>query len=203
MIEPDDVKKTAVLQVPICQPLQQFLLALGASQAAVERYLPQFKALNVPAGEVLLGQGNEQSQAYFVVDGIVRACHYTQEGTERCKEFYFEGELCFLYVSWLKQIPARYQLEALSACKLIQMPLSVLDDTSLQSVQLGLLKQQLLYKEQKEAFLLLHTPEQRYLYLREHSPLWLERLSQGQLANYIGITAISLSRMRRRLQDSL
>ncbi|MGL5028474.1 MAG: Crp/Fnr family transcriptional regulator, partial [Shewanella oncorhynchi] len=42
-----------------------------------------------------------------------------------------------------------------------------------------------------------------YLYLREHSPLWLERLSQGQLANYIGITAISLSRMRRRLQDSL
>lgn len=58
----------------------------------------------------------------------------------------------FLYVSWLKQIPARYQLEALSACKLIQMPLSVLDDTSLQSVQLGLLKQQLLYKEQKEAF---------------------------------------------------
>jgi len=82
------------------------------------------------------------------------------------------------------------------------MPLSVLDDTLLQAVQLGLLKQQLLYKEQKEAFLLLHTPEQRYLYLREHSPLWLERLSQGQLANYIGITAISLSRMRRRLQDS-
>lgn len=80
MIEPDDVKKTAVLQVPTCQPLQQFLLALGASQAVVERYLPQFKALNVPAGEVLLSQGEAQSQAYFVVDGIVRACHYNAGG---------------------------------------------------------------------------------------------------------------------------
>lgn len=72
----------------------------------------------------------------------------------------------------------------------------------MQGVQLALLKQQLLYKEQKEAFLLLNTPEQRYLYLLEHFPLWVTRLTHAQLANYIGITSISLSRIRKRLQDS-
>lgn len=184
-------------------PLWQYLLALGAEPEHLAPLLSQARALSCQTGECLLPQGEHQTFAYFVVDGIVRACHYTQEGSERCKEFYFEGELCFLYRSWLKQDLAPYQLETVSACRLVQMPLAVLNEPSMQRVQLALLKQQLLYKEQKEAFLLLNTPEQRYLHLLEHFPLWVERLTHAQLANYIGITAISLSRIRRRLQDSV
>ncbi|VEE60760.1 Cyclic nucleotide-binding domain [Shewanella putrefaciens] len=184
-------------------PLWQYLLALGAEPEHLASLLTQARALSYQPGECLLPQGERQPFAYFVVDGIVRACHYTQEGSERCKEFYFEGELCFLYRSWLKQDIAPYQLETVSACRLVQMPLAVLNEPSMQRVQLALLKQQLLYKEQKEAFLLLNTPEQRYLHLLEHFPLWVERLTHAQLANYIGITAISLSRIRRRLQDSV
>lgn len=185
------------------KPLWQYLLALGAEPEHLAPLLSQARALSFQTGECLLPQGERQTFAYFVVDGIVRACHYTQEGSERCKEFYFEGELCFLYRSWLKQDIAPYQLETVSACRLIQMPLAVLNEPSMLRVQLALLKQQLLYKEQKEAFLLLNTPEQRYLHLLEHFPLWVERLTHAQLANYIGITAISLSRIRRRLQDSV
>ncbi|MCG9963725.1 MAG: Crp/Fnr family transcriptional regulator [Shewanella sp.] len=184
------------------KPLWQYLLSLGAKPAALTPLQTQARILEPQPNEVLLSQGEQQTSAYYVVDGIVRACHYAQEGTERCKEFYFEGELCFLYISWLKQEVAPYQLEAVTRCKLVQMPLSILDDTAMQGVQLALLKQQLLYKEQKEAFLLLNTPEQRYLYLLEHFPLWVTRLTHAQLANYIGITSISLSRIRKRLQDS-
>lgn len=185
------------------QPLWQYLLALGAEPEHLAPLLTQARALSYQSGECLLPQGERQIFAYFVVDGIVRACHYTQEGSERCKEFYFEGELCFLYSSWLKQDIAPYQLETVTACRLVQIPLAVLNEPTMQRVQLALLKQQLLYKEQKEAFLLLNTPEQRYLHLLQYFPLWVERLTHAQLANYIGITAISLSRIRRRLQDSL
>lgn len=184
------------------KPLWQYLLALGAEPEHLAPLLTQARAFSYQPEECLLSQGEYQTFAYFVVDGIVRACHYTQEGSERCKEFYFEGELCFLYSSWLKQDVAPYQLETVGACRLVQIPLAVLNEPFMQQVQLALLKQQLLYKEQKEAFLLLNTPEQRYLHLLEYFPLWVERLTHAQLANYIGITAISLSRIRKRLQDS-
>ncbi|MDH1625267.1 Crp/Fnr family transcriptional regulator [Shewanella xiamenensis] len=196
-LSPDTLKATE----QAIKPLWQYLLALGAEPDHLA-LLTQARALSCQPGECLLPQGEHQTFAYFVVDGIVRACHYTQEGSERCKEFYFEGELCFLYSSWLKQDVAPYQLETVGACRLVQIPLAVLNEPFMQQVQLALLKQQLLYKEQKEAFLLLNTPEQRYLHLFEYFPLWVERLTHAQLANYIGITAISLSRIRKRLQDS-
>ena len=58
------------------------------------------------------------------------------------------------------------------------------------------------FKEAKEAFLLLNTPEQRYQYLLEQKPHWLEQLSLNEVAMYLGISAISLSRIRRRLNLS-
>ncbi|WP_231553011.1 hypothetical protein [Aeromonas diversa] len=47
--------------------------------------------------------------------------------------------------------------------------------------------------------MLLHDAEQRYLVLRERFPEWEARLTQVQLAGYIGISPVSLSRIRRRI----
>ncbi len=64
---------------------------------------------------------------------------------------------------------------------------------------MALLRQQLGYKERKEAFLLLHSPEERYRELCHTFPHWPMRLTQVQLANYIGISPVTLSRIRRRI----
>ena len=62
-----------------------------------------------------------------------------------------------------------------------------------------LLIQQLIYKEKKEQMLLLNTPEQRYRYIQSQFPGWESQLTQRDLASYIGITPVSLSRIRQRL----
>ena len=54
----------------------------------------------------------------------------------------------------------------------------------------------------KETFLLLKNPEQRYLHLIEYSPQWITNLTNIQLANYIGISPISLSRIKARINLS-
>ncbi|EKP0309706.1 hypothetical protein JGK42_003628 [Aeromonas veronii] len=61
------------------------------------------------------------------------------------------------------------------------------------------LRQQLGYKERKEAFLLLHSAEDRYRKLCHTFPHWPARLTQVQLANYIGISPVTLSRVRKRV----
>ncbi|MCG9738623.1 Crp/Fnr family transcriptional regulator [Shewanella insulae] len=175
--------------------LAQFGLAADECAEA----LGQAKCVAAPRGEILLHQGACQAHGYFIVDGILGAQHYGDCGGLFSKEFYFEGELCLLYHSLLTADAAPYQLEAVTDVTLVRFPLTLLKQASWQGVLIALLSQQLLYKEEKEAFLLLKRPEERYIYLVNHRPMWVERLSNVQLARYIGITPVSLSRLKARL----
>ncbi|MGL5306031.1 MAG: Crp/Fnr family transcriptional regulator [Aeromonas veronii] len=184
---------------PQAPSLAAFLCTMGLDAALSEAISLRLPRQTLRAGQALLAQGAEQEAAFYIEAGIVRACHYTRDGQERCKEFYFEGELCLLYDSWLTGSLARYQLEVLTELQVVRMPLTLLDEPAWQLVCMALLRQQLGYKERKEAFLLLHSPEERYRELCHTFPHWPARLTQVQLANYIGITPVTLSRIRRRI----
>ncbi|MFM5339831.1 Crp/Fnr family transcriptional regulator [Aeromonas veronii] len=184
------------LQAP---SLAAFLCTMGLDAALSEALCQRLPRQTLRAGQVLLAQGDKQEAAFYIETGIARACHYTRDGQERCKEFYFEGELCLLYDSWLTVSPACYQLEALTELQVVRVPLTLLDEPAWQPVCMALLRQQLGYKERKEAFLLLHSPEERYRELCHSFPHWPARLTQVQLANYIGISPVTLSRIRRRI----
>ncbi|MFM4712716.1 Crp/Fnr family transcriptional regulator [Aeromonas veronii] len=179
--------------------LATFLCTMGLDAALSEAISLRLPRQTLHAGQALLAQGAEQEAAFYIEAGIARACHYTRDGQERCKEFYFEGELCLLYDSWLTGALARYQLEALTELQVVRVSLTLLDEPAWQPVCMALLRQQLGYKERKEAFLLLHSPEERYRELCHTFPHWPARLTQVQLANYIGISPVTLSRIRRRI----
>ncbi len=179
--------------------LAAFLCTMGLDAALSEAISLRLPRQTLRAGQALLAQGAEQEAAFYIEAGIARACHYTRDGQERCKEFYFEGELCLLYDSWLTGAPARYQLEALTELQVVRVPIALLEEPVWQPVCMALLRQQLGYKERKEAFLLLHSPEERYRELYHTFPHWPARLTQVQLANYIGISPVTLSRIRRRI----
>ncbi|WP_368193845.1 Crp/Fnr family transcriptional regulator [Aeromonas sp. s8] len=179
--------------------LAAFLCTMGLDAALSEAISLRLPRQTLRAGHALLAQGSEQEAAFYIEAGIARACHYTRDGQERCKEFYFEGELSLLYDSWLTGSLARYQLEALTELQVVRVPLALLEEPARQPVCMALLRQQLGYKERKEAFLLLHSPEERYRELCHTFPHWPMRLTQVQLANYIGISPVTLSRIRRRI----
>ncbi|MBO0399733.1 Crp/Fnr family transcriptional regulator [Aeromonas veronii] len=179
--------------------LAAFLCAMGLDAGLSEAISLRLPRQTLRAGQALLAQEAEQEAAFYIEAGIARACHYTRDGQERCKEFYFEGELCLLYDSWLTGSLARYQLEALTELQVVRVSLTLLDEPAWQPVCMALLRQQLGYKERKEAFLLLHSPEERYRELCHTFPHWPARLTQVQLANYIGISPVTLSRIRRRI----
>lgn len=180
-----------------------YLKQLGLDDSLMATATGQATLLRLDAGEVLLHQGCRQKFAYFISAGLLKACHYNDNGAPLVKEFYFEQELCFLYSSWLTGEVAQYQIEVMQEANVVRLPLTLLDDRRWHKVKINLLSQQLIYKEQKEAFLLLHTPEQRYLHLLKHRPMWVDRLNNQQLAYYIGISPVSLSRLKARLANGL
>lgn len=156
----------------------------------------------VEAGKVLLRQGEPQSFGYLIQSGVLRACHYGDDGSEFCKEYYFKGEFCFLYACWLTNSNADFQIEALTDATVIRLPLTLLETANWQLAKMTLLTEQVLYKEAKETFFLLNNPQQRYVYMAQHYPQWLICLNDKQLAAYIGISPISLSRIKKRISQS-
>nr|WP_240703702.1 Crp/Fnr family transcriptional regulator [Vibrio rotiferianus] len=174
---------------------------MGVPPQTVEPLSTQFKLLSLNPSDILLAQGSQQDYGFFIMSGILRACHYGENGLERCKEFYFQDELCFLYSSWLQGMPAQYQIEAITAVEVIRIPLNLLALPSFSQAKVTLLQQQLIFKEQKEALLLLHTPEQRYQHLLQYWPHWLAKLNNIQIASYIGISPVSLSRLKARIKS--
>ena len=151
------------------------------------------------AGSWLLRQGERQNKIYYLHHGVARAVYHSPNGSERVKEFYFPGEYCFLYLNWLTHTSADYSLQMITPGEISEISLALLDAPEHQDIKTQLLVQQLIYKEQKEQMLLLNTPEQRYQYVQTHFPSWELQLTQRDLAHYIGITPVSLSRIRQRL----
>ncbi|MEH6533089.1 MAG: Crp/Fnr family transcriptional regulator [Photobacterium frigidiphilum] len=191
----------AYLKVDTFTKVINFFSDLGVPSQVIESHISQLKPITLSTGEPLLAQGSEQRYGYFITSGILRACHFNERGSERCKEFYFSGELCFLYSSWLQGTSAQYQIEAIGEAKVIRVPLHILSLPEYLPVKISLLQQQLIFKEQKEALLLLNTPEQRYQHLVQYWPHWVKQLNNIQIASYIGISPVSLSRLKTRIKD--
>lgn len=160
---------------------------------------PLSRKITAVAGTFLVNQGEPLTEFFYLHSGLMRAVYVSADGSERIKEFYFAGEFCLLFLSWLLNEPARYSLQAISTCVYSPMPVSYLDTPAGATLAQALMRQQLIYKERKEELLLLNSPEQRYQYIVQHFPQWQALLTQRDIASYLGITSVSLSRIKARL----
>jgi CRP-like cAMP-binding protein len=183
------------------------LLSLGDSyEALVNKFKVQlagkYPQQRIAPNTVLVQQGDVQGYGYLIVQGVLGAIHDDIDGVQKCKEFYFKDEFALLFANWMTSTSAFYQLKVINEASVIKVPLTLFEQAQYQLIKQQLIAQQLIFKEAKEAFLLLNSPEQRYCYLLKHKPHWLAQLSLSQVAMYIGISAISLSRIRKRLNLS-
>lgn len=141
----------------------------------------------------------------FIVRGSVRYYHL-KEGIDITGYFSFEREFVSSYKSFLKQEPSNSYIQALEDTELICI--------SYQNMQL-LLKHELLahkterfgrlvaehyiccYEDRIYSFVV-QSPEERYIHMMQTEREILQRVPQHYIATFLGITPVSLSRIRKR-----
>lgn len=149
-------------------------------------------------------EGHIATEVAFVLDGMFRQ-FYTKDGDERTTYFFFEGHFLSAYISCLTGQPSQITIEALSDSTYITFPYAVLRDLFEQRMvwqKFGRLMAEYLTigLEERMASLLMLSPEERYLALLEgNRKKILERVPQHYIANYLGITPVSMSRIRNRI----
>ncbi|WP_341501945.1 Crp/Fnr family transcriptional regulator [Gallaecimonas sp. GXIMD4217] len=155
------------------------------------------RTLLLTPGQHLWSPGDRPKFLAHVDQGLLKAVVTCDGGREYIKEFYWQGD-CFLDVlGYLANEQADHAVVAVEPCRLRTLPLPAPDSHG--PWLDALFRRQLLFKERKERLLLTLSPQQRYRHFCQEFPELQQRLPDYLIAAYLGITAISLSRIKGRL----
>jgi len=166
--------------------------------------VPHLKIRQIKKHKFLCETGDVANEVGFVLEGMLRH-YYIKDGEEKTTYFYFENHLVASYISCITKQPSLLTIQALSDCKLIVFPYKVLQElfeTSITWQKFGRVLSEYLAigLEERMVGLLIFSPEERYLELIKGNKVKIiERIPQHYIANYLGLTPVSLSRIRNRV----
>ncbi|HEX3385576.1 MAG TPA: Crp/Fnr family transcriptional regulator, partial [Mucilaginibacter sp.] len=142
----------------------------------------------------------------YIADGAVRYFHI-KDGQDITGYFSFENEFVSSYKSFLTGQPGFTSIQALTDTILVTFTRKDMDQMlsnpmlAYKIERFGRLvaEQYLCCYEDRIASFITQTPEERYMHLLNTGREILQRMPQHYIANYLGITPVSLSRIRRRI----
>ena len=158
--------------------------------------------LSVPSKAILLEEGKIAEKLYLIRKGCLRLFFYN-EGKDITFQFFFEGDFVASFDSLYKRTPSLFYLESIEPTELTV----IRKEDFYNQINNNLLLRQL-YEEKlidrfhayQQLFLsrIKNTPQQRYEELLKEYPNIIQRVPQHYIASYLGITPVSLSRIRNR-----
>ena len=151
-------------------------------------------------------EGKVCTEMAFIVAGSVRYCNII-DGEEITGYFSFEHNFIAALKSYLTQTPSLYYIQALEPTLLICIRKTDMDEM-FNNPLLGHKMERFsrliaenfitLYEDRLKSFII-NTPEERYMQLLQTGKDVIRRIPQHYIAQYIGITPVSLSRIRSRI----
>jgi len=155
-------------------------------------------------GTILLSEGEYAKDCFFVLKGCIRSYHVV-DGEEKTTEFYTENQT-INPVSYLVKKPSASYLSCLEDCVIAlgnddrnkQLLQKV---PKLESMVINLSGTLLAENQDSLDDFKNLSPEKRYKKLIDTRPELFQRVPMYHIASYLGITAVSLSRMRKRISS--
>ncbi len=167
-----------------------------------EKYQHFFIEKKVPANTILLREGEISRNIFFIQKGCIRAW-FNKDGKDITIQFFFENQGVSSIESFMNKTPSLYSIESIEPSDLL-----VLSKTNFET----LINELPRFKEGFYNFVLQRmthygrlflsrikdSPRERYLDLVKNNPHILERVPQHYIASYLGITSVSLSRIKNK-----
>jgi len=161
-----------------------------------------FKEEKFKAKSSIIKEGQNSSKLFYLKDGLLRGWT-NYEGKEITFQFLFEGQLFCSMESFWFQKPSTYSVETIENSILFSVERSTilkLLDTNHEFLKLFneyIIDRTVSYQKALIARIK-DKPEKRYKELLKNNPEIIQRIPQVYIASYLGITSVSLSRIRNR-----
>ncbi len=158
-------------------------------------------------GEILIAEGSLTKEVYFIRKGLVRSYVINGKGDEITFQLYAETNVFTNAHTILFDEKSRFNYQALENVKLYTIDFDHFLKISSTNQELLHLNRNLFSKRiiqrvflRLESFALL-TPEERYSEFLENRPNLIQRVPDKYIANVLGITPVSLSRIKNRIAN--
>lgn len=157
------------------------------------------------AGQHVFRQGDQDQSLYSVKSGLLKTYYLSSDGKENIKSFILEGDkISSLKASYAGE-PCSFSLVCLKKCELIAVDFAMLHEVSRSDPEIAagivdLLLAFAMKKENREYELLCLPAEDRYRRLLETTPELFDLVTQNEIARYLGVTPVGLSRIKKRVQ---
>lgn len=156
----------------------------------------------VPSKTILLQEGEISTHFYFIKKGCLRIW-FNKDGKDITFQFFFEGQGVASIDSLLSSQPGMFTIESIEPSVLIILSKDNFEQLLHIYPELKDGFQKILFQRFRNyASLFLSmikdTPRERYEDLIRNHPEIIKRVPQHYIASYLGITPISLSRIRNR-----
>ncbi len=166
-----------------------------------EKFKAKGQVATFKKGEVFVELGEDAGMAGFVCSGLMKAFYTTHKGDEFIRNFAGDGMFMAAYSSWLTRTPSNVTIQAMLDSTLILFPYQAYQDLQKGHAcwqEIGRKVSESLYiaREQRHYELLVYDAETQYENFCKEFKTILPHLSQQDIATYIGITPVSLSRMK-------
>ena len=157
--------------------------------------------------EIILKSGSISKKAFLIIKGAARGYIVNEDGVE--KNIVLRSEGIFVADVWLiyKNEPQRYTFEAIGETHLLMIDVKkfeVLANTNqkIMNLYLNILKEAVLMLSYRVESMITMSNEERYLDLLKMNPQFLKSAYLKHVANYLGITPVSLSRIIHRVKKA-
>jgi len=157
-----------------------------------------------PKGYRLLSANKVERNIYFIKKGIVRAYIDSPDGEST---FWFgkEGDTVVSMKSYVDNEPGYENIELLEDCKLYKLNVAAMNSLYAKDIHIAnwgrkFAEQELLKTEGRLIARQFKTASERYSELISNNPELLQRIQLSHIASYLGITQVSLSRIRAKLK---
>lgn len=144
--------------------------------------------------------GQKCRTIYFVKEGLARI-YYLKDGIEVTEYFAFENDLIIRAESLFRDKPSSKAIQALERTVFIGIPSEALFSLfdkypDIERLFRKIIEQAYVHTVNRMEAIQFHSAEERYAQLLAEKPNLIQRISLKHIASYLGITQVSLSRIR-------
>lgn len=176
---------------------------LAMSERLKAEIVTRSKIIRVSKKQILLNATETSNHIYFIISGAIRIFYLNRDGEQSNTWFLFENDLAISVYSFFTSEASFEYMETMEPCTLIALNKQQLDWMYQNIVEFNIIGRKMteLYYIRNEAqanALRMLTATERYELLVKTSPQILKRVSLSNISSYLGISAETLSRIRKK-----
>lgn len=161
-----------------------------------------FTKREIASKTILLNEGDIATHLYFIKKGCLRMW-FNKDGKDITFQFFFEGHAVASIDSFINNRISRFTIESIEPSTIISIGKANFEQLQQLYPPIKDGFQEILFqrfRDYSRLFLSMikDTPEERYKDLVANHPEIIQRIPQHYIASYLGITPVSLSRIRKR-----